>query len=61
MEFYHIKDEYISFLKAYNSKVPENKQENRPYLGIVLQIDSIKYYAPFSSPKPKHKKMRNGK
>ena len=61
MEFYHIKDEYISFLKAYDSKVPENKQESSPYLGIVLQIGSIKYYAPFSSPKPKHKKMRNGK
>ena len=61
MEFYHIKDKYISFLRAYDSKVPENKQESRPYLGIVFQLGSIKYYAPFSSPKPKHKKMRNGK
>ena len=61
MEFYHIKDDYISFLKPYDSKVPENKQESRPYLGIVLQIGPIKYYAPFSSPKSKHKKMRNGK
>ena len=61
MEFYHIKDDYISFLKSYDSKVPENKQESRPYLGIVLQIGPIKYYAPFSSPKSKHKKMRNGK
>lgn len=60
MEFYHVKDEYIAFLKSYDFKVPENKQETRPYLGVVLEIDSIKYYAPFSSPKPKHKNMRNG-
>lgn len=60
MKFYHIKDEYIDFLKKYDGKVAYNKQESRPYLGVVLEIDSHKYYAPFTSPKPKHQKMKNG-
>lgn len=61
MKFYHIKNDYINFLRQFDSKVPENKNETRPYVGIVLEINSTKYYAPFSSPKPKHKKMKNGK
>ena len=61
MKFYHIKDTYIDFLRKYDEKVPENKNESRPYVGIVLTIGDIEYYAPFSSPKPKHKKMRNTK
>lgn len=61
MKFYHIADEYIEFLKSYDSKVPENKNESRPYVGVVLEINGIKYYAPFSSPKNKHKQMHNGK
>lgn len=61
MKFYHIKDDYISFLKNFDNKVPDNKNEKRPYIGIVLDIKGIKYYAPFSSPKPKHQKMKNSK
>ncbi len=59
MEFYHIKNEYIAFLKQYDNKVPENKDESRHYVGVVLEINGIRYYAPFTSPKEKHKKMRN--
>lgn len=61
MKFYHIKDDFISFLKQHDSKVSDNKNQTRPYVGIVLEINSVKYYAPFSSPKPKHKKMKNSK
>lgn len=61
MDFYHIKDEYIDFLRQYDHIVPDNKHESRPYLGIIIQIDDIKYYAPFTSPKPKHMHMKNGK
>lgn len=49
MKFYHIKDDYIRYLRQYDSKVAENKNESRPYLGIVLEINSIRYYAPFTS------------
>lgn len=51
MKFYHIKDIFIAYLRQFDSKVAENKNESRPYVGIVLQIEDIKYYAPFSSPK----------
>lgn len=61
MEFYHIKNNYINYLKQYDNKVPDNKDEKRPYVGIVLEINGVKYYAPLSSPKQKHKKMKNGK
>ena len=61
MNFYNIKDSYINYLRQYDSKVAENKKESRPYVGIVFEINDIKYYAPFSSPKPKHQKMKNSK
>ena len=61
MKFYHVMDSYIAFLRRYDSKVADNKKETRPYVGVVLIIDSAKYYAPFSSPRPKHRFMRNGK
>lgn len=61
MKFYHIKDNYINFLRGYDSKVSENKKESRPYVGVVVEIEDIKYYAPFTSPKDKHLKMKNGK
>ena len=61
MKFYHVKDNFIAYLRQFDSKVSENKNESRPYVGIVLQIENIKYYAPFSSPKPKHRNMKNGK
>ena len=61
MRFYNIKDDYITFLRQYDMKITENKQEARPYVGVVLEINGIYYYAPFTSPKPKHQKMKNGK
>ena len=61
MKVYHIKDDFITFLRQFDQKVPDNKNESRPYVGVVLEIETIKYYAPFTSPKLKHKKMKNGK
>lgn len=59
MKIYTVKEEYIKFLSCFDSRVSMNKKEKRPYVGIVLQIDEIKYYAPLTSPKPKHRKMKN--
>ena len=61
MKFYHIKEDFITYLRQLDTKIAENKNQTRPYVGIVLDVNSVKYYAPFSSPKPKHKKMKNGK
>lgn len=59
MDFYYLKDDYINYLRAFDKKVAENKNESRPYIGIVLSINQIDYFAPFTSPKPKHLLMRN--
>ena len=61
MQFYHVDDAYNSYLRKFDDKVSENKKEKRPYVGIVFEIAGIKYYAPFTSPKPKHRTMKNGK
>ena len=39
MKFYHITDEYITYLRKYDTKVAKNKQESRLYVGIVVQIE----------------------
>lgn len=61
MKIYNVDDGYIQYLKGYDSKVPDNKSEARPYIGIVINISGVKYYAPLTSPKSKHLKMKNDK
>lgn len=61
MKIYTVNEEYIKFLSVFDSRVAVNKSEKRPYVGIVLQIGDMKYYAPLTSPKPKHAKMKNTK
>ncbi len=61
MYIYNIKDSYISYLREFDQLVLENKRESRPYVGIVFEINNMKYYVPFTSPKLKHTRMRNGK
>lgn len=43
MDIYHIKDTYIEFIKAYDNRVAENKNESRPYVGIILLIDNTQH------------------
>ena len=59
MRIYNITDDYINYLHQFDEKVCFNKHEKRPYIGIVLQIGDLKYYAPFTSPKQKHANMKN--
>ena len=60
MKLYNIKNEYIDYLREYDKKVAHNKNEKRPYVGFVIEYNECNYYVPFSSPKTKHKKMKNG-
>lgn len=61
LKFYNIKNEYIEYLRKIDKTVLFNKQEKRPYIGIVLEIGENNYYVPLASPKEKHKTMKNGK
>lgn len=59
LKIYKIKEDYIEFLRKYDNKVLMNKNEKRPYVGILFEIKNLSYFAPISSPKPKHRTMKN--
>lgn len=58
--FYHINEHYISYLHNADSRVQFNKGQHRPYVGIVLSINSLDYYVPLESPKPNHTNIKSG-
>ena len=55
MKLYIITDKYINYLRQFDNKVYDNKEDRRSvmrkYLGIVLTINNMNYYIPMSSPK----------
>lgn len=58
---YRIDEEYSKYMYEENNKVMKNfdTKRGRPYIGIVLEISDINYFAPMSSSKEKHKLMKN--
>ena len=61
LKIVRIDSNYCDFLRKYDNRVIYNKndKELRPFIGILFTIDDYEYFAPLSSPKPKHKKMKN--
>ncbi len=57
LKLYCIEDNYIDYLRQFDDKVAYNKNRTRPYVGIVYMYHGYKYFAPLSSPKPKHLSM----
>ena len=56
-----VNSDYCEYLRKFDDKVSYNKNEKqlRPFIGILFQIERCEYFAPLSSPKPKHKNMKN--
>ena len=56
-----VDSDYCDYLRKFDNKVQYNKgnKELRPFIGILFVIDNYYYFAPLSSPKPKHLKMKN--
>jgi len=52
---------YCNYLRLFDSRVPYNfgKKELRPFVGVLFEVNNIKYFAPLSSPKIKYLKMKN--
>ena len=52
---------YCNYLRNFDSKVPYNydKKINRPFIGVLFKVNNYEYFAPLSSPKKKHLKMKN--
>lgn len=52
--------EYCNYLRKFDKRVPYNfTNKIRPFVGVLFEINGCTYFAPLSSPKPKHLKMKN--
>ena len=55
LNLYRISDQYIKYLRQFDDKIYDNKEEirthERKYLGVVLTVNGFNYYIPMSSPK----------
>lgn len=64
LKIYEIENSYIDHLVPFAPHLFHNKKENqeneRKYIGIILTVNGLDYFAPLSSFKEKHKKMKNG-
>lgn len=61
LSFVLVDSAYCDYLREKDSCVPytmDNKA-SRPFVGILLHIRGMSYYAPLSSPKQKHLTMKN--
>lgn len=58
LKFYNINDKYIEYLYNFDKRVPYNKNSKRPYIGIIIEINSNTYFAPMFSHKEKHLKLK---
>ena len=54
--FITLTSNYLKYLGIYENKV--SLKANRPFIGIVFKVNNIEYFAPLSSPKEKHKRMK---
>jgi protein AbiQ len=61
LSFYRAEAGYCDFLRQSDACVPYtyDKKETRPFVGILLTVAGMDYYAPLASPKLKHQKMKN--
>ena len=63
LKIYEIQNAYIDYLVPFAPHLFHNKkdtQENeRKYIGIILTVNGLDYFAPLSSYKEKHRKMKN--
>ena len=56
-----VESKYCNYLRKYDSRVPYNAgtKELRPFIGVLFRVNKLEYFAPLSSPKPKHLDLKN--
>lgn len=63
IELYEVNPKYIDYLLPHAPHLFQNKQpgqhNERKYIGIILCVNDMKYFAPLSSFKAKHGRMKN--
>ena len=62
IRFYEINESYIDYLSPYEQHLFHNSRKEqvntRKYLGVLLRVEGVDYFAPLSSFKAKHEKMK---
>lgn len=59
LNFYFINENYINYLSKFDKHIAYNKNETRPYIGILICLENQYYFAPLFSPKNKHKMYKD--
>ncbi len=59
LNFYIVDDNYIEYLSQFDKHIAYNKNEKRPYIGVVIVVEEHYYFAPLFSPKQKHKMYKD--
>ncbi len=64
IKIYEVDAKYINYLSPFAPHLFLNKQagqqNERKYIGVVLSVNGMDYFAPLSSFKPKHNAMKDG-
>ena len=60
LKIYEVNPYYVKFISDYQEHIfyDEGGNNTRKYIGVVLDINGYKYFAPLSSFMKKHRKMR---
>lgn len=58
LKFYVVDDKYIEYISEFDSHVSWNKEQKRPYIGIVLKVENYLYFAPLYSYKSGYDKYK---
>jgi len=58
LKFYIVNEKYIEYLSEFDSHVSWNKEQKRPYIGIVLRVEEYLYFAPLYSYKDGYNKYK---
>ena len=56
-----VNSNYCDYLRLFDNKVPYNagQKQLRPVIGVLFMVGKCEYFAPLSSPKPKHMSLKN--
>ena len=56
-----VNSNYCDYLRLFDNKVPYNagQKQLRPFIGVLFMVGKCEYFAPLSSPKPKHMSLKN--
>jgi protein AbiQ len=61
LALYCVDPDYCDFLRKTDPCVPTTRDDKakRPFVGVLISLQNMDYYAPLTSPKPKHRTMKN--